>query len=98
MLTILTSKTFDDWMAGLRDAKGKIIILKRLERMKSGNLGDAKSVGDKVSEVRIDFGPGYRLYYTRKGETLIVLLVAGDKSSQARDVAAAKEAAVEWNQ
>lgn len=67
----------------------------RLRRFELGNLGDAKSVGDGVSEARIDYGPGYRLYYIRRAEIVIVMLCGGDKSSQRRDIARAKQMATE---
>lgn len=78
------------WLARLKDKVARAIILRRLDRIAMGNFGDAKPVGDGVSEFRIDHGPGYRVYFVRRGETLIVLLCAGDKGSQARDIARAK--------
>lgn len=84
---------FADWFNGLTDAKAKSKIAARIARIELGLMGDVKSVGDGVSEARIDFGPGYRLYFTRRGLKLIILLVGGDKSSQKRDIAKAKEMA-----
>ena len=89
------TSTFANWFDGLRDHKAKSKIAGRIARIELGLLGDVKSVGDGVSEVRIAFGPGYRLYYTRRGERLIILLVGGDKSSQRRDIATAKEMAAQ---
>jgi putative addiction module killer protein len=83
--------TFSDWLNNLRDIRAKTRIAIRIARIEAGLMGDTKSVGDGVSEVRIDFGPGYRLYFTRRGEELIILLCGGDKGSQARDIAKAKE-------
>lgn len=84
---------FANWFTGLRDRKAQSKIAGRIARIELGLMGDVKSLGDGVSEVRIDFGPGYRLYFTRRGEQLIILLVGGDKSSQQRDIAKAKELA-----
>jgi putative addiction module killer protein len=86
---------FDDWLDGLRDKQAQAIIARRLRRAAMGNLGDAKSVGDGVSEIRVDIGPGYRIYFTRRGNVLIVLLCGGDKGSQVRDVSRAKRLAKE---
>ena len=84
---------FADWFADLRDRRAQVKVAARIVRIEAGNMGDVKSVGNGVSEARIDFGPGYRLYFTRRGTTLIVLLVGGDKGSQTRDIAKAKELA-----
>ncbi|BAV65773.1 addiction module antitoxin RelB [Sphingobium cloacae] len=86
---------FADWFDGLRDRKAKSKIAGRIARFELGLMGDVKSVGDGVSEARIDFGPGYRLYFTRRGNRLIVLLVGGDKSTQQRDIARAKDMAAQ---
>jgi len=92
---IRQSPEFKAWLARLKDQVTRAIILRRLDRIAMGNFGDAKPVGDGVSEFRIDHGPGYRVYFVRRGETLIVLLCAGDKGSQARDIARAKVLAQE---
>lgn len=86
---------FADWFSGLRDRKAQSKIAARIARIELGLMGDVKAVGDGVSEARIDFGPGYRLYFTRRGERLIILLVGGDKSTQRRDIAKAKEIAAQ---
>ena len=86
MFTILQTKEFQSWLDGLRDRRAQARIAARLRLAEAGNLGDWKSVGDEVSEMRVDFGPGYRLYFTRRGCLLIVMLAGGDKSSQARDI------------
>lgn len=91
-----TTDVFDDWLAGLRDRKGAAIIGQRITRLAAGQIGDFKSVGEGVGELRIDFGPGYRVYFIRSGETVIVLLCGGDKSSQARDIRRAKALAQEF--
>ena len=75
------------------NAKARIVA--RIRRLELGNLGDAKSIGDKVSELRVDYGPGYRVYFTRKGRTIVVLLCGGDKGSQRRDINEAQQLAKE---
>ncbi len=85
MNTFVRSAEFDSWLTALRDTKGKARILARLATASLGNFGDCKSVGGHVMEMRIDFGPGYRVYYTRRGGAIYLLLLAGDKDSQARD-------------
>jgi putative addiction module killer protein len=95
VLEVRQTETFSEWLAELRDKRAQAIITRRLTRLGSGNFGDAKSVGDQVSELRIDLGPGYRAYYTLKGKDVIVLLCGGDKDSQAKDVKLAKELASE---
>jgi putative addiction module killer protein len=77
---------FDVWLSNLKDKVGKARILKRIRAAEGGNFGDCEPVGDGVSEMRIHAGPGYRLYYTRIGEVIYLLLVGGDKSSQSRDI------------
>jgi len=81
---------FDNWLLGLRDMRAKARILARLESARLGNLGDARSVGDGVSEMRVDVGTGYRVYFTRRQRVVLILLCGGDKSTQARDIARAK--------
>jgi putative addiction module killer protein len=81
---------FDKWLAGLRDAKGKARILARLESVRLGNLGDSKSLGGGLHELRVFARPGYRVYFVQRREVLIVLLCGGDKSSQQRDIARAR--------
>lgn len=77
---------FTDWLSGLRDRKAKARILIRLERLELGNFGDWKFVGRGVSELRIDWGPGYRVYFGRDGQTVIVLICGGDKRKQDADI------------
>jgi putative addiction module killer protein len=86
MNTILRSDLFDDWFSKLRDLKAKARILTRLDAAARGNFGDWKSVDEGVLEMRIAVGPGYRIYYTRRGKTLYLLLAGGDKSTQERDI------------
>jgi len=90
MYKIKKSRDFDKWMNSLRDLKGKIAIARRIERMSHGNLGDVKSVGGGVSELRIRVGPGYRVYFSKFEGKLVVLLVGGDKSTQSKDINKAK--------
>lgn len=91
MFEIRTTAIFDRWLAGLRDRKGQTIIAHRVRRLGTGKLGDAKPVAKGVSELRVHFGPGYRVYLTRRGKQIIVLLCGGDKGSQKRDIARAVE-------
>lgn len=84
---------FEDWLTRLRDMQGKVRILKRLRRLADGAFGDCRSVGEGVHELRMFFGSGYRAYFMRRGNSVILLLAGGDKDSQVRDVALAKELA-----
>lgn len=86
MLTVRQTQAFQDWLDALKDLRAQVRIAARLRLAEAGNLGDWKRVGDDVSEMRVDFGPGYRLYFTRRGSVLIVVLAGGDKSTQARDI------------
>lgn len=92
---IRQAPTFEAWLGDLKDTVSRAIIVRRIARVASGNFGDVKTVGEGVSELRIDHGPGFRIYFVRRGETLIVLLCGGDKRSQARDIARAKALAQE---
>jgi putative addiction module killer protein len=89
--TLRQTQEFRDWLDGLRDRRGQIRIVARLRLAEAGNLGDWKPVGGDVSEMRIDVGPGYRLYFTCQGTLLIVMLAGGDKSSQRRDIKRAQQ-------
>ncbi|TXN62008.1 type II toxin-antitoxin system RelE/ParE family toxin [Methylobacterium sp. WL6] len=86
---------FDAWLGALRDPRAKARIAIRIDRLVLGNAGDAKPVGSGVSEMRIDYGPGYRLYFIRRGKALIVLLCGGDKGSQQRDIVRARALAAD---
>ncbi|MDP1832014.1 MAG: type II toxin-antitoxin system RelE/ParE family toxin [Geothrix sp.] len=90
MNTLLQADEFRAWLGELKDIRAKAVIFNRLDRATKGNFGDAKALGGGVSEMRIDCGPGYRIYYTRRGEIVYLLLVGGDKSTQARDIQRAK--------
>ncbi len=89
-LLVKQTDTFRKWEQALGDRRARALIAARLNRIAYGLLGDVKSVGDGVSEIRIHHGPGYRIYFTRRGDEIIVLLSGGDKSSQKRDIAAAR--------
>ncbi len=95
MITIRQTPQFASWLSQLRDRSAQSRIIIRLRRIEIGNFGDVKTVGDSVSEIRIDHGPGYRLYYLQRGAELVILLCGGDKSSQARDIKNAKAIAKE---
>ena len=90
MIEIRRTAAFRAWLRGLRDERAKARIVSRIDRLRLGNLGDVKPVGEGVSELRIFYGPGYRVYFIRRGDALVVLLCGGDKSTQDRDVEAAK--------
>lgn len=93
MFTIRETDEFADWLASLRDAQVRAPIARRIYRLADGNPGDVKPVGEGVSELRIDLGPGYRVYFVRQGAIVIILLCGGDKSSQSRDIAKARKMA-----
>ncbi|MGH8557335.1 MAG: type II toxin-antitoxin system RelE/ParE family toxin [Methylococcales bacterium] len=93
MITIKTLPQFDRWLAGLHDGMTQRRLVARLRKAGLGNLGDIQSVGDGVFEMREHFGPGWRMYYVQRGAVLIVMLGGGDKSSQAADIAKAKQLA-----
>ena len=90
MLDLRQTETFTKWRSKLKDERARAAIALRLARLAFGHVGDAKSVGDGVSELRIHYGPGYRVYFQRRGEMIVVLLCGGDKSTQAKDIAKAK--------
>ncbi|RLD03460.1 MAG: type II toxin-antitoxin system RelE/ParE family toxin [Chloroflexi bacterium] len=81
---------FRKWLEGLRDRQARAKIRVRLNRIRLGNFGDSKSVGSGVNELRISYGPGYRVYFGRKGNTVVILLLGGDKKTQSDDIALAK--------
>lgn len=90
--------TFRKWWTRLKDERARGVIFSRLDRLAYGHAGDAEPVGDGVSELRIHHGPGYRVYFQRRGNTIIVLLCGGDKKTQARDIRTAKRLAKEWSE
>jgi putative addiction module killer protein len=98
MIEVRQTAAFRTWIGALRDLRDLRAVARidaRIGRFRLGNFGDVKSVGDGVSEMRVDFGPGYRVYLMRQGDRVVVLLCAGDKSSQARDIRIAKAMAAE---
>lgn len=86
MNVIHTTATFDNWFAGLRDKRGQKRIHARIRRAELGNLGDCAPVGEGVSEMRIHYGPGYRLYFAQRDMEIVILLAGGDKSTQTKDI------------
>lgn len=95
MIDVQKTDEFNDWLEGLRDARAKAKILTRIDRLALGNPGDVKPIGDGLSEMRIHYGPGYRVYYKQIGNTLIIILCGGDKAKQDQDIAIAKQLAAE---
>ena len=96
MITLKFTETFDDWLSHLTDKNAKARISERLMRLRRGLAGDIKPVGEGISELRIHYGPGYRLYCFQRGNDLIILLCGGDKKSQNRDIKEAKRLAAQW--
>lgn len=86
MIEIRKTEIYARWLDGLRDIRARARVQVRVERLSAGNLGDVKPVGEGVSELRINYGPGYRVYFTRRGRQLIILLAGGDKSTQSADI------------
>ena len=93
MIEIRQTEAFASWFAGLRDRKARARIAIRIRRLSLGNTGDVKPIGSGVSELRIDYGPGYRVYFLQRGPMLIILLGGGDKRTQDRDIKKARELA-----
>ncbi len=93
MIEVRTTEAFDKWFINLKDRKAKARIQARIDRVEIGNFGDVSSVGEGVSELRIFYGPGYRVYFVKQNSVVVILLSGGDKSSQQTDIAKAKEIA-----
>ena len=95
MIEVRQTAVFASWLEELRDANARTRILVRIRRLELGNPGDVKAVGEGIIELRIAYGPGYRVYFTRQGQEIVLLLCGGDKSSQSRDIATTKRMAKE---
>lgn len=93
MFSIRKTRTYAKWLDSLRDARARARVLVRVERLAAGNPGDVRPVGEGVSELRIAYGPGYRVYFTKRDRTIIVLLAGGDKRSQSDDIRTAQRLA-----
>ncbi len=98
MFDLRQTEIFTQWRSKLKDEIARAAIALRLTRLGLGHAGDASPVGDGVSELRIHYGPGYRIYFQRRGKTIVVLLCGGVKSTQAKDIAKAKKLAKEWSE
>ena len=98
MLEIKQTETFRKWRMRLKDDRARALIASRLDRLAFGHAGDAEPVGRGISELRIHHGPGYRVYFQKRGDTIIVLLCGGDKRTQAKDIQTAKRLADEWSE
>ncbi len=95
MFEVRQTDEFRTWLRGLRDGKAAARITARIRRLEQGNPGDTKSVGSGLLEMRVDYGPGYRVYYVRRGSVVVVLLCGGDKRTQQRDIRRAQALAAE---
>lgn len=98
MLEVRQTGTFLQWTVRLKDRRARYLIAARIDRLAFGHFGDAKPVGQGVIELRIHFGPGYRVYFQRRGETIVLLLCGGEKGTQAKDIEKAKRLAEEWSE
>jgi putative addiction module killer protein len=98
MIELIKSTAFDRWLKKLRDPQAKARIAMRLRRLTLGNAGDVRPIGNGLSELRIDYGPGYRIYFMQQGMMLIILLCAGDKRTQQKDITKAKKLAARWEE
>ena len=96
VVEVRKTSNFLSWLTALRDARAVPRIAVRIDRLSLGNPGDVRPIGEGLSEMRIDYGPGFRVYFTRRGPVLILLLCGGDKSSQVKDIAKAKDLARQW--
>ncbi len=86
MIELRKTEAYTKWLDSLRDVRARARILVRVERLAAGNPGDVRPVGEGVSELRIDYGPGYRVYFKKQGRTIVLLLAGGDKRTQSRDI------------
>jgi putative addiction module killer protein len=91
MIEVRQTAQFSGWLRRLRDANAVARIVARIRRVEQGNLGDSKSLGAGLMEMRVDYGPGYRIYYVHRGATIVILLCAGDKRTQRQDIKRARQ-------
>ena len=98
MLELKQTETFRRWWTGMKDRRALGVIFARLDRLAYGHAGDVAPIGDGISELRIHHGPGYRVYFQRRGDILVLLLCGGDKDSQARDIRTARRLAAAWSE
>lgn len=96
MIELLQTESFRKWRLRLRDQRARVLIASRLDRLAFGHAGDVRPVGQGISELRIDYGPGYRVYFLQQGQTLVLLLCGGNKSTQAKDIQTAKRLTGAW--
>ena len=96
MYELIKSETFSKWLMKFKDQKAKQRVLARLKKIEEGHLGYSKKLEDKISELKFDFGPGYRIYFSVRNDTIVLLLCAGDKGSQKRDIKKARNILNEW--
>ena len=98
MMEFKQTETFRKWRIRLKDQRVRALIASRLDRLAFGNAGDVRPVGQGISELRIDYGPGFRVYFQKRGKTIVILLCGGDKSTQEKDIETAKRLAAEWSE
>lgn len=98
MIEFKQTETFRRWRIRLKDERARVLIASRLDRLAFGNAGDVRPVGQGISELRIDHGPGYRVYFKQWSNTILILLCGGDKSTQAKDIKTAKRLSQEWSE
>ena len=98
MVEVVKSTSFENWLTGLKDRQARLRVIARIERLADGNAGDVKPVGSGVSELRLDFGPGYRVYFMQRGALLIVLLAGGDKRTQDAGIKRSIKIARDWKE
>lgn len=96
MIEVVRTDEFEMWLEKLKDLRGKARIIRRIDRLAKGNPGDVRPIGKGLSELRLDVGPGYRVYYLQDADTLVLLLCGGDKSTQQKDIEKAHDLAEEW--
>ncbi|MBZ9705179.1 type II toxin-antitoxin system RelE/ParE family toxin [Mesorhizobium sp. ESP7-2] len=98
MFELKQTETFRKWRMKPKDERARALIASRLDRLAFGHVGDAEPVGDGISELRIHYGPGYRIYYRKHGNTVLILLCGGDKGSQTKDIKTAKRLSGDWSE